>query len=122
MAIVILRFRASEKARRKGYTFNKEAMGERRENIDKLLDQLGLVRLRSGRSLNGHIVMILDGTAEKTLMLQQVMDQSGAYDHIEAEVIETIDSMLERSEDVQRLVAEFQPPDQDEIDRILLEE
>ena len=66
--------------------------------------------------------MILDGTAEKTLMLQQVMDQSGAYDHIEAEVIETIDSMLERSEEVQRLVAEFQPPDQDEIARMLLDE
>ena len=66
--------------------------------------------------------MILDGTAEKTLMLQQVLDQSGAYEHIEAEVIETFDAMLERSDEVQRLVAEFQPPDQDEIDRMLLVE
>ena len=122
MAIVILRLRTNEKARRKGYTFNKEAMGERRENMTKLLDKLGLVRLRIGRSLSGHVVMILDGTAQKTLMLQQVLDQSGAYEQIEAEVIETIDAMLERSEEVQRLVAEFQPPDQDEIDRMLLEE
>ena len=66
--------------------------------------------------------MILDGTAEKTLMLQQVLDQSGAYEHIESEVIETFDTMLERSDEVQRLAAEFQPPDQDEIDRMLLEE
>ena len=122
MAIVILRFRLNEKARRKGYTFNREAMSQRQENMRKLLNQLGLVTLRVGRSLSGHVVMILDGTAEKTLMLQQVLDQSGAYEHIEAEVIETFDAMLERSDEVQRLAAEFQPPDQDEIDRMLLDE
>ena len=122
MAIVILRFRLNEKARRKGYTFNREAMTQRQENMRKLLNQLGLVILRVGRSLSGHVVMILDGTAEKTLMLQQVLDQSGAYEHIEAEVIETFDAMLERSDEVQRLAAEFQPPDQDEIDRMLLDE
>ena len=87
-----------------------------------LFDELGIRQIKSRRSLDDRIVRILEGAPEQAMMLQQVLSSTGAYDSLEAEILEDVDDVLARSDQVQRLAKSFRPPNQDEIDRMLLEE
>ena len=50
------------------------------------------------------------------------MDQTGGYDEMNAEIIDPWTTITETGEEVSRLSLRFTPPDQDEIDRMLLDE
>ena len=52
--------------------------------------------------------------------MQQIMDRTGAYASLEAEILETIEELSEPNELARKIARKFIPPDQDEIDRMLL--
>ena len=56
------------------------------------------------------------------MMLQQVLSASGAFDSLEFEILEDMEDVLSRSAKVQRLASSFRAPNEDEIDRMLLDE
>ena len=50
------------------------------------------------------------------------MDQTGGYDGISAEIIDPWQTVAATAAEASRLGRRFTPPDQDEIDRMLLED
>jgi len=122
MATIIFRIRPSEAVRRQGTSFDPEHAAERRSALMALFDELGIRQIKACKSLDDRTVRILEGAPEQAMMLQQVLSATGAYDSLEAEILEDIDDVLARSDQVQRLAKSFRPPNQDEIDRLLLEE
>ena len=69
----------------------------------------------------GEAVNILRGPAEKVVLMQQIMDRTGAYASLEAEILETIDGLSKYEELARKIAPKFIPPDQGEIDRTLLD-
>ena len=122
MAVIIFRVRQAETVRRSGGSFDPDMAAERQKAMHALFDELGIRQIKSCRSLDDRIVRILEGAPEQAMMLQQVLSSTGAYDSLEAEILEDVDDVLARSDQVQRLARSFRPPNQDEIDRILLDE
>ena len=122
MATIIFRIRPSEAVRRQGTSFDPEHAAERRSALMALFDELGIRQIKACKSLDDRTVRILEGAPEQAMMLQQVLSATGAYDSLEAEILEDIDNVLARSDQVQRLAKSFRPPNQDEIGRLLLEE
>ena len=56
-------------------------------------------------------------------MIEQVLSASAAYSSVSFEILEDIQTVVSRAARVQKLAASFNPPqNQDEIDRMLLEE
>ena len=122
MAVIIFRVRQAETVRRSGASFDPDMAAERQKAMHDLFDELGIRQIKSCRSLDDRVVRILEGAPEQAMMLQQVLSSTGAYGSLEAEILEDVDDVLARSDQVQRLAKSFRPPNQDEIDRMLLEE
>ena len=123
MAIVILRFKPAEAVRRKGLHFAViKYARERLATFTKLVESVGLSVWQIGRTLDDRNVVIMEGSADEVMMLQQVMSATGAFDSIEAEIIEHFDAILTRAERVRKIAADYRPPNEDEIDRMLLDE
>ena len=79
-------------------------------------------RVRTARSLNGRLVHILEGPPEGAIMMEQVLSATGAYEEVEAEILEVVEDVKSRSDRVRKLAGSFQNPNRDEIDRMLLDE
>tara|TARA_B100000989_G_scaffold208689_1_gene158278 strand:+ start:327 stop:701 length:375 start_codon:yes stop_codon:yes gene_type:complete len=123
VAIVILRFKPAEAVRRKGLHFaDIKYARERLATFTKLVESVGLSVWQIGRTLDDRNVVIMEGSADEVMMLQQVMSATGAFDSIEAEIIEHFDAILTRAERVRKIAADYRPPNEDEIDRMLLDE
>jgi len=122
MALIILRHRFTSAARRAVIGAGPAIQQERLKQFDELCVELGFKLVDGGRSTTGEIVQILHGPAEKIVLLQRVMDQTGGYDEMNAEIIDPWTTITETGEEVSRLSLRFTPPDQDEIDRMLLDE
>ena len=122
MALIIFRTKAGEILRQKGGTFNLEE-GERQGAAwRKLFQEVGLNRVRTARSLNGRLVHILEGPPEGAIMMEQVLSATGAYEEVEAEILEVVEDVKSRSDRVRKLAGSFRNPNRDEIDRLLLDE
>ena len=67
-------------------------------------------------------VYILTGSSESAMMLRQILDSTGAYEGVEVELITEFQAMMENAPTVKNIAEAFRPPDQDEIDRMLLDE
>ena len=50
------------------------------------------------------------------------MDKTGVYESITCEVLEPVAALIKADEDLKTVAPTFVPPDQDEIDRMLLNE
>ena len=122
MALIIFRTKAGETLRQKGGTFTPEEGQRQRAAWKKLFEEVGLTRLRSARSLDGRLVHVLEGPAEGAMMMEQVLSASGAYEEVEAEVLELGEDVMARADKVRKLATSFRNPNEDEIDRMLLEE
>ena len=122
MAIIICRARPTETVRRKGASFDPTLAAERREAMQMLYKELGIQQLRICKSLDDRTVRIFEGAPDQAMMLQQVLSASGAFDSLEFEILEDMEDVLSRSAKVQRLASSFRPPNEDEIDRMLLDE
>ena len=121
MAIIICRARPNETVRRKGVSFDPSQAAERKEVMQALYKELGIHQLRVCKSLDDRIVRIFEGSPEQAMMLQQILSASGAFDSLELEILEDMEDVLSRSAKVQRLAASFRAPNEDEIDRMLLD-
>ena len=122
MALIIFRLKAGETLRRKGGTYTPEEFNRQRQAMLQLIKDIGLERVRGARSLNGRMVLVLEGPAEGAMMMEQVLSASGAYEEVEAEVLELADDVIARRDKVRKLAASFRDPNEDEIDRMLLDE
>ena len=91
--------------------------------MGKLLAELSLeLKLRGKALTDGRAVYILTGSSESAMMLRQILDSTGAYEGVEIELITEFQAMMENALTVKNIAETFRPPDQDEIDRMLLEE
>ena len=120
MATILLRMKFSEQSKLaagRGRTGLKEA-------IPRLCEQLGdfkFLNLFSSLS-EGEMVAQLEGPAERVMVLHQVLNWSGAFDHVRSEILIPSEDMSGYRPIAEDLAADFAPPNRDEIDRMLLEE
>ena len=123
MAIIIVKFSPNAAARRRGLSFRAEELEDVQARMGKLLSDLALeLKLRGKALTDGRAVHILTGSSENVMMLRQILDSTGAYEGVEVELITEFQAMMENAPTVKNIAEAFRPPDQDEIDRILLEE
>ena len=123
MAIIIVKFSPNAAARRRGLSFRTEELEDVQARMGKLLSDLALeLKLRGKALTDGRAVHILTGSSENVMMLRQILDSTGAYEGVEVELITEFQTIMENDPTVKNIAEAFRPPDQDEIDRILLEE
>ena len=123
MAIIIVKFSPNAAARRRGLSFRAEELEDVQARMGKLLSDLALeLKLRGKALTDGRAVYILTGSSENAMMLRQILDSTGAYEGVEVELITEFQSMMENASTVKNIAEAFRPPDQDEIDRMLLDE
>ena len=121
MPIIFLRARPNSDGRR---NFANPEFAKERENITRsLAEACGFEMLEFCRSLgSGEMVAILKGPADRLMLMKQIMDQTGAFDTLQSELLEPVQVMVENEVEIRRLSPSFKPPDVDEIDQMLLEE
>ena len=123
MAIIIVKFSPNAAARRRGLSFRAEELEDVQARMGKLLSDLALdLKLRGKALTDGRAVYILTGSSENAMMLRQILDSTGAYEGVEVELITEFQAMMENAPTVKNIAEAFRPPDQDEIDRMLLDE
>ena len=123
MAIIIVKFSPNAAARRRGLSFRAEELEDVQARMGKLLSDLALeLKLRGKALTDGRAVYILTGSSESAMMLRQILDSTGAYEGVEIELITESQAMMENALTVKNIAETFRPPDQDEIDRMLLDE
>ena len=66
--------------------------------------------------------MMIEGSLEQIARVKTVLRRSGAYSSIEVDILYSLKEMAEDRPAVMALETVWKPPDQDEIDRILLDE
>ena len=62
------------------------------------------------------------GSADNVILIQQVLDRTGAYDFLRAEILETVEGFRKNRSQVDEIGKTFSPANRDEIDRTLLDE
>jgi len=70
----------------------------------------------------GETVRILKGSTDDVIVLRRLMDQTGSYTRITAEVLEPSEALIAAHDRAQSFAAGFVSPDRDAIDRMLLYE
>ena len=66
--------------------------------------------------------MIVEGSSEQIARIKAVLRRSGAFSSIEVDILFSLQKLAEDRLSVMDLETVWQPPDQDEIDRMLLDE
>ena len=100
MALIILRSRFNEAARR---AIGQPGAGQTCRDFQDLCTELGFETIDGGRSTTGEAVNILRGPADKIVLLQRVMDQTGGYDEISAEIIDPWQTVAATAAEASRL-------------------
>ena len=122
MAFILLRFRQSEQVRR-AFADNPNFAQERIDALHELTVRCGFEFIDIARSVStGEIVVAMRGSADNVILIQQVLDRTGAYDSLRAEILETVERLRENRSRVDEIGKTFSPPNRDEIDRMLLDE
>ena len=67
-------------------------------------------------------IFLIRGSAELAPVIQATLAGSGAFDYVKTEIIVAADDMLETRESARTALLKYKPADQDEIDRMLLDE
>ena len=65
---------------------------------------------------------MVDGSLEKIARIKAVLRRSGAFSSIEVDILFSLKELAEDRPAVMDLETVWKPPDQDEIDRMLLDE
>ena len=99
------------------------ARAARQEMWEQITKKLGMELIGLQWSITyGLGILTLRGEMKKAVTLVQMMTRSGGYDSIEQEVIVDLNSISNNMSNVRELEKIFASPDQDEIDRMLLED
>ena len=124
MALILSRMRPIEKVRR---SMNTDAdprfLKERLEASKNVVTDCGFELVEFARSITtGEILIIMRGASNDVVTVCQVMDQTVAYDSLTTEILETYDRLAANRPRVAEVSKRFAPADQDEIDRMLLDQ
>ena len=123
MALILLRMRPIEKVRR---SMNTDAdprfLKERLEASKNVVTDCGFELVEFARSITTGEIIIMRGASDDVVTVCQVMDQTGAYDSLTTEILETYDRLAANRPRVAEVSKRFAPADQDEIDRMLLDQ
>ena len=96
---------------------------ERLEASKNVVRDCGFELVEFARSITtGEILIIMRGASDDVVTVCQVMDQTGAYDSLTTEILETYDRLAANRPRVAEVSQRFAPADQDEIDRMLLDQ
>ena len=120
MAIIELRMQLT--------TETKKAMAanprdDRRQAMTELCTEIGLQFIDGFRSMGADEVIVrVSGDISKIPLSNAVMNGTGAFESVRSDVLVNVDEMLEHRDHAQRIASKFRAPNEDEIDRMLLEE
>tara|TARA_B100001027_G_C16025937_1_gene223289 strand:- start:69 stop:434 length:366 start_codon:yes stop_codon:yes gene_type:complete len=121
VALILFRLQFTEKTKR--VLADPKARVGRLEMIQGMVGELGFEFVELCRSLStGEIIWLLRGSADNVILVQELLERTGAYERTSAEILETVDTIRNAQRRIEGISENFRPPDQDEIDRMLLEE
>ena len=72
--------------------------------------------------ITNETAMMIEGSLEQIARIKTVLRRSGAHSTIEVDILYSLKEMAEDRPAVMDLETAWKPPDQDEIDRMLLDE
>ena len=97
--------------------------GDREEASRKALSEIGMeLKAAYFTTASGSAVLIVEGDPEKLTVLEVWAMSTGAFQSVEAEVLIPLNSISEAAKTVGEVYGKYDAPNQDEIDRMLLEE
>ena len=95
----------------------------RRSHFTELCKKVGVEVIDTVVSLTtGDFVFILKGEIAQINKIQAVLRRSGGFQKIEQEIFVGVDDLVEQEPEISELEKAYMAPDQDEIDRMLLDE
>ena len=102
---------------------NRGVRGDRKKQLELLCKRAGcrLVDLYISFITNENVMMI-EGSLEQITRIKAVLRLSGAYSSISVYILHSATEIADDRAAVINLESVWQPPDQDEIDRMLLDE
>ena len=110
MAFILLRFRQSEQVRR-AFADNPNFAQERIDALHELVGRCGFEFIDIARSVStGEIVVAMRGSADNVILIQRVLDRTGAYDSLRAEILETVERLRENRSHVDEIGKTFSQP------------
>ena len=96
---------------------------QKKQILEKLCSSVGVELLDRQWSLtHSEAIVTLKGNLRDIMTIQQVLWRSGAYQKITHEIVVPMDFLKENQPAVGAASRAFVSPDQDEIDRMLLDE
>ena len=124
MPITLIRTRFTERSQKnRAQAQNEGDHGGRQEQAEALCKRAGCRLVDAYVSLiTNEAVLMVEGSLEQIARIKAVLRRSGAYSSIEVDILYSLKEMAEDRPAVIDLETVWKPPDQDEIDRMLLEE
>ena len=124
MPITLIRTRFTERSQKnRAQAQNEGDHGGRQEQAEALCNRSGCRLVDAYVSLiTNEAVLMVEGSLEQIARIKAVLRRSGAFSSIEVDILYSLKEMAEDRPAVMDLETVWKPPDQDEIDRMLLEE
>ena len=124
MPITLIRTRFTERSQNnRAQAQNEGDHGGRQEQAEALCNRAGCRLVDAYVSLiTNEAVLMVEGSLEQIARIKAVLRRSGAFSSIEVDILYSLKEMAEDRPAVMDLETVWKPPDQDEIDRMLLEE
>ena len=124
MPITLIRTRFTERSQKnRAQAQNEGDHRGRQEQAEALCNRAGCRLMGAYVSLiNNESVMMVEGSLEQIARIKAVLRRSGAFSSIEVDILFSLQELAEDRPAVMDLETVWQPPDQDEIDRMLLDD
>ena len=124
MPITLIRTRLTERSQEnRAQAQNDGDQMSRQEQAEALCSRAGCRLVDAYVSIiTNEAVMMIEGSLEQIARIKTVLRRSGAYSSIEVDILYSLKEMAEDRPAVMDLETAWKPPDQDEIDRMLLDE
>ena len=120
MAIIELRMRFTAETKK---SMAANPQDDRRQAVTDLCEEIGLSFVDGYRSMGSdEIIVRVRGDIAKIPLLNAVMNGTGGFESVRSDVLVHVDEMREHRTRAQKIASRFRAPNEDEIDRMLLEE
>lgn len=120
MAIIELRMRFTAETKK---SMAANPQDDRRQAVTDLCEEIGLLFVDGYRSMGSdEIIVRVRGDIAKIPLLNAVMNGTGGFESVRSSVLVRVDEMREHRTRAQKIASRFRAPNEDEIDRMLLEE
>ena len=119
MAIIELRMRFTAETKK---SMAANPQDDRRQAVTNLCEEIGLSFVDGYRSMGpDEIIVRVRGDIAKIPLLNAVMNGTGGFESVRSDVLVHVDEMREHRTRAQKIASRFRAPNEDEIDRMLLE-